>query len=129
VAESRIAETVREDDDGVECGCRPFGRHTAGQRAGGHTSGRVDVHRNMALPLRVEPIEVVLDDAIWAGACKLCELRIDQRPARNRCARCSERETSDCGEPVHIQDSLLRLASGGTLAARLPASRWCRHAT
>ena len=128
VAESRIAETVREDDDGVECGCRSFGRHTAGQRAGGHTSGCIDVHRNMALPLRVEPIEVVLDDAIWAGACKLCELRIGQRPARNRCARGGEHEATDCGEPVHIQDSWQRRASGGTLAARVPASRGCRHA-
>src|SRR5437667_11033369 len=58
VAESRIAETVREDDDGVECGCRPFGRHTAGQRAGGHTRGRIAVHRTMALPLRVGPSEL-----------------------------------------------------------------------
>src|SRR5207245_10709759 len=107
VTNTRVTQSVREDDD----------------RHGFVRFGRVNVHRHMALPLGVEPIAVVLHNAVWTGMRELCESGILQRAARNGRAGCCQYETGDRCGAVHIQDCGLihRPTSGGTLAARVAA--------
>src|SRR5438132_6474198 len=78
ITESRVAEAVRKNDD----------RHV---RLGG--IGSIDVDRNVALTLCIEPVDVVLRDAMRPRLRQTCDRRIgDDRVSRHRCAPCESEE-------------------------------------
>src|SRR5438445_5466349 len=78
IAESRVAEAVRKND----------GRHV---RPG--WIGRVDVDRNVALTFCIEPVDVVLRNAMRSRLRQTCDRRIgNERVSRHRRARCESEE-------------------------------------